>query len=69
MFTKVINSNDLTADCWMIQFKGLEACKECEFKDTPDCGGQKIRQDLMTKGSHGKVTLTGLPDQRGQSND
>ena len=62
MKTKVINAKDLTSDCWMIQFTGLEACKNCEFKNTPECGGQEIRKDLLTKGQHGKVTVTGLPN-------
>lgn len=64
MKTKTISTKNLTSECWLIQFWGLEACKDCEAKNTSECGGQKIREDLMTKGKHGKVTKTGLPDIR-----
>jgi len=36
---KEIDQSKLTSDCWMIQFKGLEACENCEFKNTDECGG------------------------------
>ena len=62
MEVKVINTKDLTAECWLVQFWGLEACEKCEAKDTPECGGQRIRKDLLTTGRHGEITVTGLPD-------
>jgi len=45
--TRLIPQNHLTSECWMVQFKGLDACKTCEFKDTPECGGKEIRKKLM----------------------
>lgn len=36
---KVIEQSTMTADCWMIQFEGLSACKKCEYKGTEECGG------------------------------
>ena len=44
--SKQINQNKLTSDCWLIQFSGLSACETCEVKDTPDCGGQIITEEL-----------------------
>jgi len=43
---KEINQSKLTSDCWMIQFKGLEACKNCEFKNTDECGGGETLKKL-----------------------
>jgi hypothetical protein len=37
--SKTIDQNKLTPDCWLIQFNGLIACKNCEFKNTKNCGG------------------------------
>lgn len=34
--SKEIDQNKLTSDCWLIQFEGLAACKNCEFKDTSE---------------------------------
>lgn len=44
METKTINQSHLTSECWLVQFWGLSQCETCEAKDTPDCGGQQIRQ-------------------------
>lgn len=45
--SKVIDQSKLTSDCLLIQFDGLSACESCEVKDTPDCGGQAIRNELL----------------------
>ena len=45
--SKVIDQNTLTADCWLIQFGGLAACKHCDALNTEECGGQAIRQKLL----------------------
>ena len=45
--TKTIDQSNLTSDCWLIQFNGLEACKNCKVKNTPDCGGGKILKTLI----------------------
>jgi hypothetical protein len=44
---KVIDQSKLTNDCWLIQFDGLLACETCEVKDTPECGSQAIRKQLL----------------------
>jgi len=49
MIMKKIKQSELTGECWTIQFMGLKACEKCEFLDTPDCGGQEIRQKLENK--------------------
>jgi len=43
---KIINQNNLTSDCWMLQFEGLKACETCEFKDTKECGGGETLKQL-----------------------
>lgn len=37
-----IPQSKLTSECWLVQFRGFEACKDCEVKGTPDCGGKSI---------------------------
>ena len=46
--SKVIDCK-LNSDCWLIQFNGLIACKNCEFKNTTNCGGGKTLKSLLTK--------------------
>ena len=43
---KEFDQNDLNSECWSIQFEGLEACKNCEFLGTDECGGKRIRESL-----------------------
>ena len=45
--SKEIKQSELISDCWLIQFNGLSACENCELLDTPDCGGQAIRKQLL----------------------
>lgn len=40
-------SSELTSECWQIQFKGLHACQSCELLDTDECGGIRIRKQLL----------------------
>ena len=47
--SKVIYQGKLNSDCWLIQFNGLTACKNCEFKNTTNCGGGKTLKSLLTK--------------------
>jgi len=47
--SKVIDQGKLNSDCWLIQFNGLTACKNCEFKNTTNCGGGKTLKSLLTK--------------------
>ena len=58
MNIKTINQNQLTSDCWLIQFWGIKECEKCGVKNTKDCGGKKIRS-LIKKG---KFPENGLPD-------
>ena len=37
----------LTAECWMIQIQGLTACAECQYRDTPECGGKELRRKML----------------------
>jgi len=39
---KTIQQSDLTAECWLVQFHGIEYCLRCEYKDTDKCGGKEI---------------------------
>ena len=43
MRVMVANQKDLTAECWSVQFFGLEYCNTCSYRDTVECGGKKIR--------------------------
>lgn len=52
-----INNDHLTSECWLIQFQGLAACKNCEFKNTKNCGGKNIRKTLKNANGH-KVSKT-----------
>lgn len=47
--SKEIDQSKLTSDCWLIQFNGLSACETCKVKDTSECGGQNIRDQLLHK--------------------
>jgi len=42
MIIKTINQSMLTSECWSVQMFGFEKCKDCEYKDTSECGGQNI---------------------------
>lgn len=37
-----IHQGHLTGECWMIQFEGLSACKNCAAKHTRECSGEGI---------------------------
>ena len=44
---RVMNQLDLDSSCWSVQFWGLEACENCEFKNTRRCGGQSGNAKLI----------------------
>ena len=44
---KEIDQTTLTSDCWLIQFNGLQACDNCEFLNTDECGGKELRKNLL----------------------
>lgn len=56
--TKVISSKGLTPECWLIQAWGLPYCRECSYLATEDCGGYRIRKNILS----GKYPKDGLPD-------
>ena len=51
---KEIDQSKLTSDCWLIQINGLQACSECEFRNTKDCGGGKTLKLLKKNKSKAK---------------
>ena len=55
---KVISSMGLTPECWSIQFWGLPHCRECEYLATQECGGMRIRKEIL----RGKYPKDGLED-------
>jgi hypothetical protein len=57
---KVIGSRGLTSECWLIQFWGLPYCRTCGYLATEDCGGYRIRKEMLA----GKYPKDGLPDKR-----
>ena len=51
-----VNQAELTSDCWLIQVWGIEACENCEVKDTDECGGKAILKRIANK----KYPATGI---------
>ena len=54
MKVRTIDSKDLDASCWSIQFWGKEYCKTCKYDGTKDCGAnsgnaKKIREGGTVK--------------------
>jgi hypothetical protein len=41
---KTFKRSKLSDECWPVQFSGLGHCKNCEYLDHKDCGGQDIRK-------------------------
>ena len=39
-----IPQSQLTSECWMIQFRGKAACKDCVLRGKRECGGKHIRR-------------------------
>jgi hypothetical protein len=37
-----IRQEDMSGECWAVQFEGKDACKKCEFRGTKECGGKSI---------------------------
>ena len=44
-----IRQQDMTAECWAVQFEGKAACKKCEFFGTKECGGKSILKSGKNK--------------------
>lgn len=42
---KVVNQQQLSSECWAVQFYGLEYCTSCPYQNKKRlCGGRKIRE-------------------------
>ena len=39
---KIISQKMLSAECWLVQVWGKDACRDCEYHNTEDCGGNHI---------------------------
>ena len=44
---RTIKQSELDASCWGIQLWGKEHCQECEYNNTPDCGGNRGNTKLI----------------------
>jgi len=44
MKTKIISQKMLSAECWSVQVWGIEACMDCDYRCTKECGGKQILQ-------------------------
>jgi hypothetical protein len=42
MKTKIISQKMLSAECWFVQVWGIEACMDCDYRYTKECGGRQI---------------------------
>ena len=56
MQVRVVSQEKLSSECWLIQIEGPDACKTCEARDTPECGGKSIRETTKNEKGH-KVPL------------
>jgi hypothetical protein len=62
-----INQAALTSDCWMVQFEGLNACKECEFRNKDNCGGGlTLMSKLREYGSFSQVAMWSIGEAVGE---
>ena len=43
-YMREVSQKELTSECWLVQMRGLEGCNTCEFVDTDECGGKRIRK-------------------------
>jgi len=59
--TKIINSRYLTSECWPVQAWGLPHCIGCEYLATEECGGIRIRKEIL----RGKYPRSGLGSDTG----
>ena len=44
MKVRVIHQSNLTSECWSVQIWGPDYCETCQYLNSTDCGGQRIRQ-------------------------
>ena len=56
---KSVRTSLLTDDCFLIQIFGISQCDNCEWLDSPDCDGKKIRMKILA----GLFPKDSLPDE------
>lgn len=61
MKTKIISQKMLSAECWSVQVWGIEACTNCDFHNTSECGGRQI----LRTGKNTLGIVIPLPDKQG----
>ena len=44
-----MKQDDLTSDCWNVQFWGIAHCPDCEFFCKANCGGGKTLLNILAK--------------------
>ena len=44
VITRTVSQQNLSSECWLVQMWGLTDCETCEYKDTSECGGKRIRE-------------------------
>ena len=44
MVSRQVSQSNMSAECLMVQTWGVERCKNCEYRQTSECGGQEIRK-------------------------
>lgn len=60
MKCKVISQKMLSTECWFVQVWGTEACNDCDYRGTDNCGGRHILRTGKNKLGH----EIPLPDKR-----
>ena len=50
MKSRTINSKDLDASCWLVQFWGRRYCKTCKLNNTKKCGANFGNARLIKNG-------------------
>jgi len=53
MKTKIISQEMLSAECWLVQVWGIEACKDCAYRGSNECGGKQILISGKNELGHG----------------
>lgn len=47
-----VRQSNLSAECFMVQVFGETACADCEYRGTPDCGGQNVLRTGRNEHGH-----------------
>lgn len=49
MNVRIVKNENLTRECWSIQFCGIGYCKTCEHLGKRSCGGKNIRKTFKNE--------------------